>query len=183
MMSCSPLKSQPTFRRNLPSPLSQLSLSRYQWEPVTSRVPPKRRIIFKWLCSIISRNIISACEHWTFLVEKTAVTFWRWRHWLIMAYSNSCGRWSILSQVKLYYDRRSVGEPVMVSGTLFGPATNFSSFLELFIDSYWFNNVGRLLWREVGFVVLSWAYFIDSVFETPPTWKVMLLYLFPPGTG
>jgi hypothetical protein len=40
------------------------------------------------------------------------------------------------SQVKLYYDRRSVGQSVLVSGTPFGPATNFSSFLELLLDSY-----------------------------------------------
>jgi hypothetical protein len=45
------------------------------------------------------------------------------------------------SQVKLYYDRRSVGQSVLVSGTPFGPATNFSSFLELFLDSYCFNDV------------------------------------------
>jgi hypothetical protein len=41
----------------------------------------------------------------------------------------------------------------------------FFLFLELFLDSYlmlW----GRLLWREVGSVVLSWAYVIDSIFET-----------------
>jgi hypothetical protein len=34
------------------------------------------------------------------------------------------------SEVKLYYDQRSVGQSILVSGTLFGPATNFSpSFL------------------------------------------------------
>jgi hypothetical protein len=44
---------------------------------------------------------------------------------------------------KLYYDRPSVGQSVLVSGTPFGPATNFCSFLELFLYSYWFNDVGR----------------------------------------
>jgi hypothetical protein len=29
----------------------------------------------------------------------------------------------------------------------------------------------------------SWAYFIVSIFETPPTWRARFLYLFPPGTG
>jgi hypothetical protein len=62
------------------------------------------------------------------------------------------------SKSKLYYDRRLVGQSVLVSGTPFGSATNFSSFLELFLDSYWFNDVGRLLWREVGSVVLNWTY-------------------------
>jgi hypothetical protein len=84
--------------------------------------------------------------------------------------------------IKLYYDRRSVGQSVLVSGTPLGPATNFSSFLDLFLDSYWSNDVGRLLWREVGSVVLSWAHFIDSIFETPPTWRVMFLY-FPQEQG
>jgi hypothetical protein len=29
----------------------------------------------------------------------------------------------------------------------------------------------------------SWAYFIVSIFETPPTWRTRFLYLFPPGSG
>jgi hypothetical protein len=41
-----------------------------------------------------------------------------------------------LSQDELYHDRRSVGQSVLVSGTPFGPATNYSSCLELFLDSY-----------------------------------------------
>jgi hypothetical protein len=37
--------------------------------------------------------------------------------------------WEELSnQIKLYYNRRSVGQSVLVSSTPFGPATNFSSF-------------------------------------------------------
>jgi hypothetical protein len=48
----------------------------------------------------------------------------------------------------------------------FRTCDQFSSFRKLFLDSYWFNDVGHLLWRAVGSVVLSWAYFIDSVFET-----------------
>jgi hypothetical protein len=84
-------------------------------------------------------------------------------------------------QVEVY--RRSFGQSVLVSGTLFGPATNFSSFVELFLDGYWFNDVGRFLRREVASVVLSWAHLIDSAFETPPTWRVMFLYLFPQEQG
>jgi hypothetical protein len=84
---------------------------------------------------------------------------------------------------KLYYDRRSVGQSVLVSGTPFGPATNFSSFLELVLDGFWFNYVGCLLWREIRSVVLNSVQFIDSIFETPPTWRVMFLYLFPQEQG
>jgi hypothetical protein len=44
-----------------------------------------------------------------------------------------------------------------------------------------------MMWRrlcpEVGSVVYNRAYFIDFIFETPPTWRVMFLYLFPPGKG
>jgi hypothetical protein len=29
----------------------------------------------------------------------------------------------------------------------------------------------------------SWAYFIISISETPPSWKAKILYLLPPGTG
>jgi hypothetical protein len=39
--------------------------------------------------------------------------------------ANFCGQ----SHVKLYYDRRSVGQSVLVPSTHLGPATNFVSFL------------------------------------------------------
>jgi hypothetical protein len=45
----------------------------------------------------------------------------------------------------VYYDRRSVGQSVLVLGTPFGTATNISSSLDLFLDSFWFNDVGRFL--------------------------------------
>jgi hypothetical protein len=38
------------------------------------------------------------------------------------------------SKSKLYYDRQSVGQSVLVSGTHLGPATNFSHFL---FDYFW----------------------------------------------
>jgi hypothetical protein len=47
--------------------------------------------------------------------------------------------WLMSGQVKSCYDLRSVGQSVLVSGRRFGPATNFSYLLELFLDSYWFN--------------------------------------------
>jgi hypothetical protein len=52
----------------------------------------------------------------------------------------------------------------------------------IILDGFWFNDVGRFLWREVRSALLSWVPFIDSILETPPTWRVMFLYLFPPGT-
>jgi hypothetical protein len=51
-----------------------------------------------------------------------------------------------LSQVKLYYDRRSVGQSVVVSGTHLGPTTNF--FLissNYFLAGYGFSDVWRPL--------------------------------------
>jgi hypothetical protein len=38
-------------------------------------------------------------------------------------------------------------QSILVSGTLFGPATTFPSFLQLLLDSYLINVVGHLLWR------------------------------------
>jgi hypothetical protein len=29
----------------------------------------------------------------------------------------------------------------------------------------------------------AWAYFVVSIFQTPLTWRVRFLYLFPPETG
>jgi hypothetical protein len=57
---------------------------------------------------------------------------WCWAH------SSTCDQIILLlntlsimisSQIKLYYDRRSVGQSVLVSGTHLGPVTNFSFFL------------------------------------------------------
>jgi hypothetical protein len=59
---------------------------------------------------------------------------------------------------KLYYDRRSVGQSVLVSGTSSGTATNLSSFLSS-VDSCKFVYVGHRPWREVGAVAYNccWA--------------------------
>jgi hypothetical protein len=63
------------------------------------------------------------------------------------------------------------------------PATNFSSFLGLFLDSYWFNNLGRLIWREVTSVVLCGTHFIDSIFKTPPPEGLCYCIYFPQEQG
>jgi hypothetical protein len=39
------------------------------------------------------------------------------------------------SKSKLYYDRQSVGQSILVSGTHLGPATNFSFSLKFSLDS------------------------------------------------
>jgi hypothetical protein len=58
------------------------------------------------------------------------------------------------SKSKLYYDRQSVGQSVLVSSPLLGPATNFSP--SLFDYSFrQFVDAGRPLWREVGSVLFS----------------------------
>jgi hypothetical protein len=41
----------------------------------------------------------------------------------------------LLKKLKLYYDRQSVGQSVLVSGTHLGPATNFSFSLKSSLDS------------------------------------------------
>jgi hypothetical protein len=61
---------------------------------------------------------------------------------------------------KLYYDRRSAGQSVLMSGTHLGPGTNFSpSFCKYFQAVNGVLDVGRPLSREVGSMVLSccWA--------------------------
>jgi hypothetical protein len=102
---------------------------------------------------------------------------------------------------KLYQDRRSVGQSVLVSGTHLGPATNFSFSLKLYLDSCVFVIMGRLLWREDGSVIYNcyWAspaksfsspcserlmtklYFLK--FEIPLLWSARFPYLLPGEHG
>jgi hypothetical protein len=46
---------------------------------------------------------------------------------------------------KLYYDRRSVGQSVLVTGTHLGPATNFSAFFNYIVTVNVFVHVRRFL--------------------------------------
>jgi hypothetical protein len=55
------------------------------------------------------------------------------------------------SKSKLYYDRRSVDQSILVPSTHLGPKTRFL----LLSESCGFVVVGRLLWREDGFVVYN----------------------------
>jgi hypothetical protein len=72
------------------------------------------------------------------------------------------------SRFKLHYDRRSVGQSVLVSGTHLGPAT-LSPLLSLIIFRqlriYW---CGRPLWREVGSVVVIFLFCCTSLYLDSP---------------
>jgi hypothetical protein len=114
-------------------------------------------------------------------------------HYTVLKYFNS--------KSKLYYDQQSVGQSVLVSGTHLGPATNFPLLSLIIFRRLWVCWCGGALSDEktsLLFLVFtrhrqrclsqiwvpqdSWAYFIVSIFETPPTWRARFLYLFPPGT-
>jgi hypothetical protein len=97
--------------------------------------------------------------------------------------------------LKLCYDRQSVGQSVLVSGTHLGYVTNFPFSLKLSLDSCGFI-LKRPLWRENGSVIycccwfspaqfrsISRPYFIVPILETSPTWRARSPYLYPPGTG
>jgi hypothetical protein len=98
---------------------------------------------------------------------------------------------------KLCYDRRSVGQSILVSGTHLGPKTRFL----LLSDSCVFVDAGYPLWREDGSVVYNccWSSPAQSFsgpspaglmtifyclrFETLPTWRTRSPYFYPPLTG
>jgi hypothetical protein len=63
------------------------------------------------------------------------------------------------SKPELYYDRQSVGQFILVSGTHLAPATNFSHFLIFFFYSFGFVDLGNPLWREIESVLSSFAPF------------------------
>jgi hypothetical protein len=83
------------------------------------------------------------------------------------------------SNSKLYYDRQSVGESVLVSGTHQGPATNFSpSFFNYFLNSYACIDVGRPPLQEVESVVFSYCWASPAQFfsSLSPTGLMSILY-------
>jgi hypothetical protein len=100
------------------------------------------------------------------------------------------------SNPKLCYDRRSIGQSVLVSSTNLIPKTGFL----LLSDSCGFLDVGRFLWRDDGSVVYScrWSspaelfsgssptefmtIFYSLRFETPPAWRAKSPCLYPAGT-
>jgi hypothetical protein len=108
--------------------------------------------------------------------------------------------WRILpSQVNVTvcYDRRSVGQSVLVSSTHLGLTTRFL----LLSDSCTFVDAGRCIFRENGSAVYNCCWvspaqsflapstaglvtiFYCLRFENPPTWRTRSPYLYPPKTG
>jgi hypothetical protein len=101
------------------------------------------------------------------------------------------------AKLKLRYDQWSVGLSVLVSSRHSGPKTSFL----LMSDSYTFVEVGCPLWWEDGYVIYNCCWpspaqlflgpnpagfmtmFYCLRFDTPPTWRARLPYLYPPGTG
>jgi hypothetical protein len=109
-----------------------------------------------------------------------------------------CDAWKLklLLKLKLNYDRQSVGQSVLVSGTHLGPVTIFFFLLEVFFRQlrvcYFVApsltrgpvcNLRLLLVLASLVPRESRPYFIFPILETPPTWRAMSRYLYPPGTG
>jgi hypothetical protein len=98
---------------------------------------------------------------------------------------------------ELYYDRRSVGQSVLVSSPHLGLMTRFL----LLSDSCGFADMGpsSLMRARVCLLQLLLSSPAQSLsgpspaglmtsfyclrFETPPTWRTRFLYLYPPGRG
>jgi hypothetical protein len=78
------------------------------------------------------------------------------------------------SKSELCYDRRSVGQSVLVSGTHLGPKTTFL----LLSDICGFVDVGRPLWREDGSVVYNccWSSPAQSFSSPSPAVRRTLFY-------
>jgi hypothetical protein len=105
---------------------------------------------------------------------------------------------SLSLKLKVSYDRRSVGQYIVVSS----PHLELMARFFFCIDNCGFLDLGHPLWREDGSVIYSyncfWALPEQSLsgpsstelrpyssvsFEILPTWRTRSLYLYPPGTG
>jgi hypothetical protein len=100
----------------------------------------------------------------------------------------------ILPKSKLYYDRRSVGRSILVSGTHLGGTDQFFFLLEIvfgqvlvcyfvapFLMRGRFRNILLLLVLASAVPRDSRPYFIVPIIETPLTWRARSRYLYPPG--
>jgi hypothetical protein len=85
-----------------------------------------------------------------------------------------CCLWYTESKSKLCYDRRSVGQCVLVSSTHLGLTTRFS----LLSDSCRFVDVGRSLWRENGSADYNccWSSPAQSFLGPSPAGLVTIFY-------
>jgi hypothetical protein len=81
-------------------------------------------------------------------------------------------------QSVLYYDRRSVGQSILVSSPHLGLMTRFL----LLSDNCGFVDMGRPLWREYGSVFYNVQCTIYNKFYCL-RFESMSLYLYPPGRG
>jgi hypothetical protein len=83
-------------------------------------------------------------------------------------------RYSVKSKSKLCYDRRSVGQSVLVSSTHLGLKTRFL----LLSESCGFVDVGRSLWRENGSAVYNccWSLTAQSFLGPSPAGLVTIFY-------
>jgi hypothetical protein len=95
------------------------------------------------------------------------------RHWL----------WQHLSESELYYDRRSVGQSVLVSSPHLGLMTRFL----LLSDHCGFLIWGALSDERTGLSLTCTMYNIQYILLSQiwdsPNWRTRSLYLYPPGTG
>jgi hypothetical protein len=107
-------------------------------------------------------------------------------------------RLSRKSKSEFYYDRQSVGQSVLVSGSHLGPETNFYCFIifgQLRICRCAAPSLARGRVCSLHFLpglaspvfpgpspvgLMTTFYCLN--FETPPTWRAKFLYLYPPGT-
>jgi hypothetical protein len=102
-----------------------------------------------------------------------------------------------MSKSQLFYDRRSVGQSVLVLSPHLGPKTRFL----LLSDSCGFVDIGapslargrvchlQLLLVHASAIIFGSVsrgthdHILLSRFETPPTWRAESSYLYPPGRG
>jgi hypothetical protein len=89
---------------------------------------------------------------------ETCAAFLQWREEEWTTTKTECRQRSIVkSKSKLYSDRRSVGQSILVSGTHLGLATNFSPSLFNYFKTV-AGLLGRSLLREVGSSVFSFCW-------------------------
>jgi hypothetical protein len=112
-----------------------------------------------------------------------------------------CFRTPGKSKSKLYYDRQSFGQSLLVSGTHLGPRDQFF-LLEFFFRQlrvYYFvapsltrgracNLLYNCFWALpeqslLGRIPAELRPYFTVSFETPPTWRARSPYLHPPETG
>jgi hypothetical protein len=129
------------------------------------------------------------CGLWSSYIGLAVAGGWDEKSWLntLLSPNKGCKH---KSESKLCYDRRSVGQSILVSGSHLGPKTRFL----LLSDSCGFVDMGYPLWRKDESVVYNCCCpspaqsFLGPSpaclrFKTLPTRRTRSPYLYPPGTG